>query len=63
MEEENSSPEEPKTEQQKKSQGVKEDLYDKIPLSKKQLDIAIVILIIALIAFLTFGVLIGNNIL
>jgi len=52
-----------KPEQQEKSQGVKEDLYDKIPLSKKQLDIIIVILIIAFLAVLTFGVLVGNDIL
>ena len=52
-----------KPEQQEKSQGVKENLYDKIPLSKKQLDIIIVILIIAFLAVLTFGVLVGNDIL
>jgi len=45
-----------------KSKGVKEELYDKIPLSKKQFDIIIAVLFIALITFLTFGTLIGNGI-
>jgi hypothetical protein len=40
----------------------KENLYDKIPLSKKQLDIIIAILIAAIIVFFVFGALIGNNI-
>jgi hypothetical protein len=42
--------------------GTKENLYDKIPLSKKQLNIIIVILIVAIIVFLTLGALIGNGI-
>lgn len=63
MKEEETPAGEVKPEQQEKSQGVKEDLYDKIPLSKKQLDIIIVILIIAFLAVLTFGVLVGNDIL
>ena len=63
MKEEETPAGEVKPEQQEKSQGVKEDLYDKIPLSKKQLDIIIVILIIAFLAVLTFGALVGNDIL
>ena len=63
MKEEETPAGEVKPEQQEKSQGVKEDLYDKIPLSKKQLDIIIVILIIAFLTVLTFGVLVGNDIL
>ena len=43
--------------------GFKESVYDKIPLTKKQLDIIIIILMIALIGFLVFGVLVGNGIL
>ena len=45
------------------SVGTKESLYDKIPITKKQLDILIIILFIALIGFLVFGVLVGNGIL
>jgi len=41
--------------------GRKESLYDKIPLTKRQLDVIIAILIAAIIIFLTLGALIGNN--
>ena len=43
--------------------GRKESLYDKIPLTLKQLDIIIVFLVIALIVFLVLGALFGNGIL
>jgi len=42
--------------------GTKESFYDKIPITKKQLDIIIAILFAALIIFLVFGTLIGNRI-
>ncbi|MCL2084083.1 MAG: hypothetical protein FWH06_02355 [Oscillospiraceae bacterium] len=42
--------------------GAKENFYDKIPLTAKQLDVVIVILIAALVAALTLGVLIGNGV-
>jgi hypothetical protein len=42
--------------------GSKEKLYDKIPLSKKQLNIIIVILIVAIVVAFTLGALIGNGI-
>jgi hypothetical protein len=40
----------------------KERLYDKIPLSAKQLGVIIWILIFALIAAFVIGALVGNNI-
>jgi len=45
------------------SKSAKEDLYDKIPITKKQLDILIAILFAALIILLVFGTLVGNRIL
>ena len=45
------------------SKSTKEDLYDKIPITKKQLDILIAILFAALIILLVFGTLVGNRIL
>jgi len=42
--------------------GKKEELYDKIPITKKQLDIIIIILFAALIIFLVLGTLVGNRI-
>ena len=39
----------------------KESFYDKIPLSKKQLDVIIVVLMVALVAFFIIGALIGNG--
>jgi len=44
------------------TKGPKENFYDKIPLSKKQLDIIIVILVAALIIFFILGALVGNGI-
>ena len=41
----------------------KESLYDKIPLTLKQLDVIIIILAIILIAALVIGTLKGNGIL
>ena len=43
-------------------EGRKESLYDKIPLTKKQLDVIIIILMAALIFFIVLGALIGNGI-
>ena len=40
----------------------KESLYDRIPLTKKQLDVIIIFLIAAIIIFLIFGALVGNRI-
>lgn len=42
--------------------GRKESLYDKIPLTKKQLDIIIIFLAAAIIIFLLIGTLLGNGI-
>jgi len=42
--------------------GKKEELYDKIPITKKQLDVIIIILFAALIIFLVLGTLVGNRI-
>ena len=42
--------------------GKKEELYDKIPITKKQLDVIIIILFAALIIFLVVGTLVGNRI-
>ena len=42
--------------------GSKEWVYDKIPISVKQLDIIIVVLIAALIVFFVLGALKGNGI-
>ena len=42
--------------------GKKEEIYDKIPITKKQLDIIIIILFAALIVFLVLGTLVGNRI-
>ena len=42
--------------------GVKEGLYDKIPLSKKQLEIIIIILAVGLIVSFILGALLGNGI-
>jgi len=53
----------PENDETPKVKGKKEELYDKIPLTKKQLDIIIVILIAAIVLFLVFGALIGNGIL
>ena len=41
---------------------VKESFYDRIPLTKKQLDIIIIILIAAVILFFVLGALKGNHI-
>jgi len=41
---------------------VKESVYDRIPLNKKQLNVIIAILIVAIIVMLTLGVLVGNDI-
>ena len=40
----------------------KESIYDKIPLSEKQLNIIIILLVAAIIAFLIIGTLLGNGI-
>ena len=40
----------------------KERLYDKIPLTVKQLNVIIAILIVALVTFLVIGTLLGNGI-
>jgi len=40
----------------------KESFYDKIPLSKKQLDIIIIFLVAAMIITLIIGALIGNGV-
>jgi len=39
----------------------KEGIYDKIPLTKKQLDVIIVVLIVAIVVFLVLGILKGNG--
>ncbi len=41
----------------------KERLYDKIPLTVKQLDIILVVLAVAFVVFLVLGALVGNGIL
>ena len=41
--------------------GRKETLYDKIPLSKRQLDVIIAILTAAIIIFMALGALVGNK--
>ncbi len=41
----------------------KERLYDKIPLSVKQLDIILVVLAVAFVVFLVLGALKGNDLL
>ena len=43
--------------------GAKENLYDKIPLTVKQLDVIIGVMIALFIAFFAVGVLKGNKIL
>lgn len=48
--------------EQKTKIGAKEQLYDKIPLTKAQLDIIIVLLVIAFIVFFVIGALKGNGI-
>ena len=53
---------EEKPEKQKAEMGYKESLYDRIPLSKKQLNVIIIILIIAVIVFFVLGALIGNGV-
>ncbi|MCL2151436.1 MAG: hypothetical protein FWH57_00505 [Oscillospiraceae bacterium] len=53
---------EKKTEKQKADIGYKESFYDKIPLTKKQLNVIIIILIIAVIVFFVLGALIGNGV-
>lgn len=45
-----------------RKKNAKESLYDKVPLSVKQLDIIIIVLVIAFVVFLTLGILIGNRI-
>ena len=40
----------------------KESLYDMIPLSKKQLDVIIAVLVVALLLFIVIGALVGNGI-
>ena len=45
------------------NKGAKESFYDKIPLSKKQLDVIIIVLVCAIIVFLVLGALIGNRVL
>lgn len=45
------------------TKGLKENLYDKIPLTVKQLDIIIILLILAFIFFFVFGALKGRGIL
>ena len=42
--------------------GAKENLYDKIPLTVKQLDIIIVVMIALFIVFFVIGILKGNGI-
>lgn len=49
--------------EQPDSKPAKEGLYDRIPLTKKQLDVIIVILVAAIIVFLVIGALVGNRIL
>ena len=41
--------------------GTKEHIYDRIPLSKKQLDVIIIVLIIALLFFFIVGAIVGNR--
>lgn len=43
--------------------GFKENLYDKIPLTVKQLDIIIFLLLVAFVVFFIIGALKGNGIL
>ena len=42
--------------------GMKESLYDKIPVTLKQLDVFIAVMVVLFIAFLTIGILKGNGI-
>ena len=42
--------------------GPKERLYDKVPLTVKQLDLVIICLIAAFIVFFTLGILAGRGI-
>ena len=42
--------------------GAKENLYDKIPLTVKQLDIIIVVMIVLFIVLFVIGILKGNGI-
>ncbi len=44
-------------------QNAKERLYDKIPLSVKQLDIILIVLAVAFVVFLVLGTLVGNGVL
>ena len=48
--------------QAKPTEGRKETLYDMIPLTKKQLNVIIAVLAIALIVFIVIGALVGNGI-
>jgi len=59
--EERQSPPEDKLPDSQEEKGHKESLYDKIPLSKKQLDVIIIVLTVAIIIFIVLGVLVGNN--
>jgi len=56
MQEENNKP--PEIEESRKQ----EHIYDRIPLSKKQLDVIIIVLIIALLGFFILGALKGNGV-
>lgn len=47
---------------QNNKNGIKENLYDKIPLTKSQLDVIIFILLIAFVVFFVLGALIGNGV-
>ena len=47
---------------EKIEKGAKENLYDKIPVTLKQLDIIIAVMIALFVAFFVIGVLKGNGI-
>ena len=44
------------------NKGAKENLYDKIPLTVKQLDIIIAVMIVLFIVFFVVGIMKGNGI-
>lgn len=46
---------------QEQPKGLKEKLYDKIPISLKVLDVIIVLLLIAIVACVVIGAMKGNN--
>lgn len=44
-----------------RQKGIKERFYDKLPFTKRQMDIIIVLLFAALVIFFTIGALKGNG--